>query len=266
MTKICDPVVSCLKPYISGSKSEGDSLRQQSLMDSLKKYVEQDDEAAINSLLDDKKRIEWIVKGLKQSPYSLLHQAAAQRKDKALMAMMKKLPIEVWNFRTQENLEHTPPIMGGRTPIMFAAESNNGEIIFELRYGVSCYVCDRQSASGQALSQVSAEELDVLRAEFKCPPGRVWAADIWWLIVNAKDDEGNTPLLLAVNKARYESFYQLLTARADPDIANREGHTARSVILDSPDGPIREFFLESAPPPPSPPSLSVFSRMGCTIL
>jgi len=272
MAKISDTVASCLKPLISESTSACDSSRRQALMAHLEKYVEQDDDVAINNLLDDKKSVELIVKELKQSPYSLLHQAAAQRQDKALMAMMNKLPLEVWNFRTQENLEHTPPIMGGRTPIMFAAESNNGKIIFELRYGVSCYVCDRQSPVRRASpSQVSLEELDALRAEFKCPPGKVHSADIWWEIVNAQDDAGNTPLLLAVNKDRYESFYQLLTLRADPDIANRSGHTARSVILASPSGPIREFFLKSTAQPSRwdllpLPSLSVLASRGCAIL
>ncbi|CAM3934523.1 hypothetical protein BOTU111921_01625 [Bordetella tumbae] len=224
----------------------------QTPMESLKKYVEQDDDAAINSLLDHQENVALIVKGLKNSPYSLLHQAAAQRKDNALMAMMEKLPIEVWNFRTKEDLTHTPPIIGGRTPIMFAAESNNGELISKLFYAVTSYIYDRQDAFsmyGALPSQASLEELDAVRKEFKCMYGKVESNEIWLKILNAQDYEGDTPLLLAVKKNRYDSFYQLCIFGAQPDIPNCLGDSARSAILALPAKyAIRTRFEEFAAP------------------
>ncbi|GAB3094348.1 hypothetical protein [Bordetella muralis] len=216
-------------------------------MDSLERYVKQNDEAGINSLLEDRESVEWIVKGLKQSPYSLLHHAAALRKDAALRVMMQKLPLEVWNFRTKEDLEHTPPIVGGRTPIMFAAESNDCEIIVALRDAVECYIWDRErvgryGASGQA----ALEELDALKTEFTCPFGVVSFAAIWLQIINAQDDLGDTPLLLAVKKDRLESFRALLDLGGRADIRNREGCNAADLIFALPKGnPIRECFMKS---------------------
>ncbi|OZI43374.1 ankyrin repeat domain-containing protein [Bordetella genomosp. 4] len=249
MISFLGTTASYLKPILSGC----DRLCQQSLMASLQNYVEREDEAAISKLLDDKESRELIVKGLKQSPYSLLHHAAALRKDAALRVMMKKLPLEVWNLRTKEDLQHTPPIVGGRTPIMFAAESNGCDIIVALRDAVECYIWDRErggryGASGQA----ALEELDALKAEFTCPFGVVSFAGIWLQIINAQDDQGDTPLLLAVKKDRLESVRELLDLGGSAYIRNRLGQNAADLILALPKGsPVRECFVKSTASLPS---------------
>ena len=162
--------------------------------------------------------------------------------------MMKKLPAVVWNFRTRENLEHTPPIKGGRTPLMFIAECNNGKMVFELFNAVSDYTfhCERDGTIQ------AKRRLDELRKEYNCwLPGD----SAWSKIVNAQDDEENTPLLIAVKQGKFSSFYQLFLWHADPDIFNSDGETARRVILNSPGSPIHEKFLELTTP-----------RMRCSIL
>jgi ankyrin repeat protein len=216
-------LLSSAANYWQGLLPEGAATAEHAHMRTLSAYVANDDAAGITAMLSTPEAIACTVRGLQQSGYSPLHQAAANRKDQALQAMLEHLPIDVWILRTEAS---------GRTAFMLAMEHGNDALVFALKSRLmSCLNLGPQSSH----AQVDVDVLQRLEIAFDCELDPENALPIiWGLLVNARDQEGNTALLLALKNQHYLCCRDLLFRNADVDAENKQEESARRLALDLP--------------------------------
>jgi len=196
---------------------------KQELMRKLDSHVAANDATSVASLLDNSQDRGIIAQALKASPYSPLHHAAAQGKEKALKAMLEKLPLDIWNIRTHEKQ---------RTPLMLAAENGRDLAIYEFRNGFNHHIHKHATLSPAARST----PVNDTPKRPGWPPNNQHASHQWQAIANARDSDGNTPLLLAVQNNHLCCCNALLTVRlGELGARNKLGQSALSIARQSPD-------------------------------
>lgn len=216
--------------------ASGEVLRQQDLIQTLAQYVSRDHAGGVRWLLSDDANVGAITEGMRESPFSSLHYAAARNKQAALMAMIERLPLTVWNLRARES---------GQTPLMLAAEQGNHEMALQLFLRLHTHVSTCQRMPRDA----GDRELHALAQAYGCHASDSHGdRGIWRRIVNARDHDGNTALLLAVKSRRLACSNMLLELTADPEIPNHRGESARSVVLKLPAGAEMRLLLDGAGP------------------
>lgn len=186
----------------------------------------------IRSLLATNRDVSIALAALHSSAYAALLNAAEQGKSDALYAVLEKLPADVLGIRRA---------CDGRTLMMLAAQNGHARIV------VNHHRVMREKS--RALSLVSEHALFSYRPTIgkgygnSTPLGDDF--DSQWLdSVNAKDKDGNTPLLLAVKNCHYLCARILLMFRADVHLENLSGQSAFSVasgLCNQPE--IRELVL-----------------------
>jgi len=222
--------------YLPGANQE--APRSQVLMQKLVDCVADDNDEELASLLADEQDVALVTAELKQSAYSPWHRAAAQGRAAVMQVMLDKLPLEAWDFRTQES---------ECTAFMLAAEHNHAEILFDFhrtlgkRYGE--LPAFSPSAADRAATMIKTRlgyrvnaEADAFRLQ-------------WGRIVNAKDRDGNTPLILAVKNDHLICGRVLRILGADVLIQNNQAESARSLAMGLPvTSPLRQVMLWNTDP------------------
>jgi hypothetical protein len=222
--------------YRTSASTASEVLRLQELKQTLAQYVSRDHADGIRWLLSDGENTDFIAEAIHESPFSSLHYAADRNKSAALMALIEKLPLTVWNMRTQDT---------GSTPLMLAAGRGNHEMALQLFLRLHTFVSTHQRMPGD----VGERELQALAQAYGCETHEA-SVDraIWRRIVDARDGEGNTPLLLAIKHRHLACSNMLLELTADPEIPNHHGESARSLVLQQPIGSEMRLLLDGTGP------------------
>ncbi|MVW70543.1 ankyrin repeat domain-containing protein [Bordetella sp. 15P40C-2] len=214
---------------------DSEPLRQQAAIQKLLAYIVEDDVTALTALLTDSRERARIVAALPDADPSPLHYAAEHGKYKALEACVDNLPFEVWNLRTRDT---------GRTPLMLAMEKDHAAILPMLKCRLTAWLDSLEYLSADEASDALID----MKIAYDCDFDRQDALDtLWHRVVNARDHEGNTPMLLAMKNKHYECCRALLFRDADVDIRNDHNESARLLALDVPDENVR-CLLYNAPP------------------
>lgn len=213
-----------------------DRLRQETLLEDLTRYVSDNDSVKIRALLAPDHDLALVIAGLKTSTRSPLHDAAAHGHTYALQAMLERLPFDMWNLR-KSTLE--------RTPLMLAAENGHADVIIEYRNAV------RQrhlTESLPATPTVIDYAANLIKAQlgYDTPPENVDGR--WKSIVDAKDVNGDTPLILALNNRHLLCVRLLLMMQADLQNANVLGENGLTLLYEIlGDHKVRDLLINALP-------------------
>ncbi|MVW79751.1 ankyrin repeat domain-containing protein [Bordetella sp. 02P26C-1] len=214
---------------------DSEPVRQHAVIQKLIAYIDQDDVTALTALLTDSDERARILAALPDADRSPLHYAAEHGKYKALEVCVDNLPFEVWNLRTRDT---------GRTPLMLAMENNHDAILPMLKCRLTAWL---DSLEHLSVDEASDALID-MKIVYDCDFERQDALDtLWHMVVNARDHEGNTPMLLAMKNKHYECCKALLFRGADVDIRNDHDESARLLALDLPAGEGVRYLLYRAP-------------------
>jgi ankyrin repeat protein len=130
------------------------------------------------------------------------------------------------NFKNNKNL----------TPLLVAVSNLNFEISkLLLKYGADSNIS--RPSDGNSPLHVAAEN------------GLSWIGEIlldYGAKIDASNNDGATPLILAVQWQHRDFAAMLLRRRADPSIADREGKTARDYVSESGFKAMEEVFLANS--------------------
>ncbi|MVW78920.1 ankyrin repeat domain-containing protein [Bordetella sp. 02P26C-1] len=177
--------------------------------------VQSDDPVALKTLLRSSADAARIAAELEVAEYSPLHDAAARGMTDCLKVMFDYLPFRVWNFRTAETQ---------KTPLMLAVENGHAAFIDELSKQAKCraFQMDLTYQAGKTA-----------KADFGCEQASEPASlAVRNSIINARDHDGNTPILLAIQNKHFECARLLRKEGADLSVTNHYGDGVGSFATD----------------------------------
>jgi len=206
------------------------------LLQKLIEFIDQDCGAGVRLLLSDVRHLDMIVDEIKKNELKPLHLAVAQQKNQALSALLALLPLALWRL---------PESTMGFTPLLTAAQNGNGEFI----EGLWDAIGNRLLENELSLSTLESDyALYSLMGEFNCVSdvGRP-AEKIWKALVDVKDDQGNTPVLLAVKNNHVKATVLLVKLGADYTMTNSLGESARGLAFSLPANPRIQRLFEVKP-------------------
>lgn len=226
---------NCLS--VQSSDLGHDYARKHLLLTRLTDHIADNDAEGIRALLAHNRDVVMALMALQESAYAALFHAAALGKSDALYTVLEKLPADVLSLRRPKD---------GRTLLMLAAHNGHARIIVNHHRVLREKQRDLFLTTGHALSHYVPAHTDKadgreLRLE---DFGRQWLTT-----VNARDQAGNTPLLIAVKRGHYLCARILLMFSADPHIPNTTNESAFT-IASHPDCAIdlRDLVLSHASP------------------
>lgn len=229
-------VLSSASQYLSGLWLDNDTLRRHAVIQKFSAYIDADDAGAIKDLLAEGQTRADLVAALQEAAYSPLHCAAEQRKDKALQVCIDTLPFGVWALRTRDS---------ERTPLMLAMSQGHDTLVSLLKGRLIEWL----DALDKLPLDQAQDGLDDLKIAFDCDFEKDDAlVTVWQMLVNARDADGNTALLLALKSRQFTCCRELLFRHADVDIQNEDGQSARYLALDLPaNEDIRSLLYRALP-------------------
>jgi len=186
---------SYLSSYMASSDHNADG---RALMRRLEEYVDDDDAENLKILFANEQDFGELSTLLKISDYSILHHAAEYGKFDALRTMIETFPFEAMDSRAP---------YGGRTLLMSAAEHGHRDLLW-LCHDALQEKC-RQETDRSAIESVRRQlgyETEIDRFD-----------DRWKRLVNSKDNDGMTPLWLAVENRHLQCAVELLKWEAETD-------------------------------------------------
>lgn len=203
------------------------------LVKTLIHLIDQDCGDGIRLLLSEARHLDMMVNEIKKTDLQPLHQAVINGKNRALSALLAMLPLSIWLL---------PEPHMRRTPLMLAADNGNADFIENLWDTISNRLLDYEinfsALEGNYLRHSLMKEFDCVQ-EMKQP-----AEKIWLKLVDAKDREGNTPILLSVQNNHVQSTVLLVKLGADYTISNESGENARGLAFSLPaDLRIQRLFV-----------------------
>lgn len=198
----------CSSLFLSAAPVEIDvAQRQQVLLQRLEQYIVANDEFALLALFTDDADSQFIAAGLKASPTSLLHMAAAQANGHVFRVLLSQLPLDVLTY-------HTMPM--DHSPLISATQGENSMNIVWFLSAVE---------SKMRNENPTLNALQAVQHRYFHP-----AWDTYRTVVDATDADQNTALMVAIRANNVDAVTALLLCNAGLSGENSAGETVHDLI------------------------------------